>query len=492
MILEKVNNLLYKVQEDDLDILKDLNSYFAIKIPGSEFIPAVKAGRWDGKKRFFDIQRRTLPIGLLGEIINYCKVRKLPIKLQDKEKHLGEDYQTCDVVDLFKQISSEDFEPRDYQVSAIKAAIKAKNLSLVSPTGSGKSYMIYGLIRYLMMKVKKILLIVPSTNLVEQMYSDFESYGWSDLNFYVSKLYSGQLPNYNHPVLISTWQSLQKKEPEFFQEFEAVIVDEMHGASADVLTKICQMCFFAEYRYGFTGTIPPDRFSNYSAISYIGPPLQITTTFKLIEEGSLSQMKVINYLVVYPENERKQNCSRGYQDEIRFVEEHAGRNKIWLDIFKKIPQKENSLILLNHLAHIEKVKEYIEKNLLDRKVFTITGSVETAEREITRKLTDSSEGIIIVASYGTMAVGVNIKNLSNIIFGSSTKSWVRCLQSIGRGLRLHPNKDGMIVWDICDYLAYKKTEKQGLKTNHLLRHATARKKIYEAQQFKVEQMDYYI
>ena len=212
-----------------------LKKWFSVKIPNAQFSPAYKQGRWDGNISFYDDKYHTLPIGMLYEFFKFCN-------------HYHYEYQfDFDVGELFNNISSDTIEKmiehllkdtkytlRDYQFDAVKSAINRKHGVVLSATGSGKSLIIYILVRYLLLENKNVLLIVPRSSLVEQLYSDFVDYGWKHAEEMVCRLHSGNAYDIDKPVLISTWQSVFKKEHEFFKRFGGLVVDECVSSDTNI------------------------------------------------------------------------------------------------------------------------------------------------------------------------------------------------------------------------------------------------------------------
>lgn len=226
IILKKYNNIFLYV-DTTYEIDQQLKKYMSVMIENAWFHPKYKQGIWDGKISFYDNRNHLLPIGLLSLFYTFCKYYEynyifdfdkniLYTKISDEKLKL-----------LYKKLFEfSEYVPRNYQKEAINNAIKNKRGIVLSPTGSGKSLIIYVLIRYLLFIKREVLLVVPTTHLCEQMFSDFKDYGWKALNDKVCILYGGQYYDESKPVLISTWQSLQNKEIEFFDRFGGLMIDE--------------------------------------------------------------------------------------------------------------------------------------------------------------------------------------------------------------------------------------------------------------------------
>jgi superfamily II DNA or RNA helicase len=364
--------------------------------------------------------------------------------------------------------------PRDYQVQGVFDALKYKRKLLLSPTASGKSLMIYSIVRYFVEQDKNILLIVPTTSLVEQMYKDFEDYGWNS-DDYCHRIYGGSERVSNKPVVISTWQSIYKLEKPFFDRFDVVIGDEAHQFKSKSLVSIMSKLHDAKYRFGFTGTLDGTQTHKLVLEGLFGSTYKLIKTDELIKKGYLSKLD-IKVLLLKHEPQKFEV----YEDEVQYLISHNKRNKFIKNL--TLDLKGNTLVLFNRVAtHGEPLYEVINKDKSDnRKVFFIHGGVDTEERELVRKIAEDESNAIIVASYGTFSTGINIKNLHNIIFASPSKSRIRNLQSIGRVLRKSKEKVSATLYDIADDTTYNS------KRNYTLNHLVERIKIYNEENFNYE------
>ncbi len=357
---------------------------------------------------------------------------------------------------------------------------------------SGKSIIIYSLIRFMMEDVEgKVLLVVPSINLVNQMFSDFQEYGWYDSYDDVTLLY-GKSKNYDpkKKVLISTWQSIYKKSPGFFNQFGGVLVDETHGAKSASIQTVLRKCSKAEYKIGLTGTLPTDKVDRYNIYGFLGPVIYNLKSRTLIDRGFLTDIRIVNMHLKYNDAEIKLNKNRTYAEEIDFIVNNPKRNKALKFIIngKHVNPKQNVLILAQRINHIDNMVEYLKEACPDREVLKIDGKTDPDERERVRHYVESNDGIILVATYGTLSTGVNIPKLHHVIFASFYKSKIKVLQSIGRGLRKHKTKDVIIVWDLVDDMRWKKrknkntTDEYGF--NYAYQHFLERLDHYKDQKFK--------
>jgi superfamily II DNA or RNA helicase len=480
---------------EDRGILYELDDFFSFFSTGYRFSPAFKRRQWDGKRHEFNLRNQTLPSGLLYHLAKYAESRKHELELApglELPKLSESDSAASAAIYSATGNDGKPLEIRDYQQDAIDHAIEDKKVLLVSPTGSGKSLIIYQLLRWYLDNLKgsfkKAIVIVPTTALVEQMYKDFSDYSSKDKTFkadeMLHKIYSGQEKDSDAPVIITTWQSAITMGPKWFEQFGAVFGDEAHLFKAASLTKIMSWLKNAWFRIGTTGTLPGGEDAKMNKLvleGAFGPVYQVTTTAELIDVGTLAELKIHVLVLKYSEALRKQHGDSDYQAELDFLTAYEPRNRFITNLVTDL--KGNSLILYQFVEkHGEPLYEMIKKKLqgTKRKVYFVSGEVSADERERIRGLVEKEEGAVIVASVGTFSTGINIRNLHNIVFASPTKSQIRVLQSIGRGLRKTEDERGTTVYDIADDLS-----KKGVK-NYTLEHAIERVKIYTREKFDFE------
>ena len=481
IIIEKKNEV-YITVDCESDVQREISEFFTFYVPGYKFMPAFRNRMWDGKIRLFSQKTKEIYFGLYPYIKAFAEERGYNIVA-------GKDIDIDNKVDKetvtkFSNSLGQKFEARDYQIDAIYHSLKRNRALLVSPTASGKSFIIYSLIRYYTHLIKeqqnnRILLIVPTTSLVEQMYTDFESYGWN-VKKYCHRLYSGYSNQTDKKVLISTWQSLYKLPKEYFEQFGCVFGDEAHLFKSKSLTEIMTKLTDCKYRIGLTGTLDGAHTHKLVLEGLFGAVNKVTTTKKLMDKNQLSNLVVRCLILKHSEANAKIISKGKYQDEIDYLVGSVSRNNFIRNLALKL--KGNTLILFQlvekHGKNLHKIiQDKAEEN---RKIFYIYGGVDTEEREKARAIVEKEDNAIIVASYGTFSTGINIKNLHNIIFASPSKSRIRNLQSIGRGLRLGDNKVNATLYDIADDLNYKSKE------NYTLKHFQERINIYTEEEFDYE------
>ena len=481
IIIEKKNEV-YITIDCESDIQREISEFFTFYVPGYKFMPAFRTRMWDGKIRLFSQKTKEIYFGLYPYIKAFAEERGYNI-VAAKDVEIDNKVDK-EVVTKFSNSLGQKFEARDYQIDAIYHSLQRNRALLVSPTASGKSFIIYSLIRYYSHLIKndtnnRTLLIVPTTSLVEQMYTDFESYGWN-VKKYCHRLYSGYSNQTDKKVLISTWQSLYKLPREYFKQFGCVFGDEAHLFKSKSLTEIMTKLVDCKYRIGLTGTLDGAHTHKLVLEGLFGAVNKVTTTKKLMDKKQLSNLAVRCLILKHSDANCKMISNGKYQDEIDYLVSSNAKNNFIRNLALKI--KGNTLVLFQLVEKHGKdlFKSIEDKAEKDRKVFYIYGGVETEEREKARAIVENETNAIIVASYGTFSTGINIKNLHNIIFASPSKSRIRNLQSIGRGLRLGDNKVNATLYDIADDLQYKSKE------NFTLKHFQERINIYNEEEFDYE------
>ncbi len=481
LIIEKKNDI-YLTVDCDQNIQREISEFFTFYVPGYKFMPAFRNRMWDGKIRLFSQKTKEIYFGLFPYIKAFCEERGYHIvagKYVDVENKVDKE-----IVKKFSNGLGQKFEARDYQIDAIYHSLRFNRALLLSPTASGKSFIIYALIRYYSHLLKdksnnRCLLIVPTTSLVEQMYSDFKSYGW-DVKKNCHRLYSGYSNQTDKKVLISTWQSLYKLPKKYFEQFGAVFGDEAHLFKSKSLTELMTKLETCKYRIGLTGTLDGTQTHKLVLEGLFGAVNKVTSTKKLMDKKQLSNLTIRCLILKHTEENSKMVSKGKYQDEVDYLVNSESRNNFLRNLAIKMTG--NTLVLFQLVEkHGKKLYEIIKEKAADnRKVYFIFGGVEADEREAIRGITEKEKDAIIVASYGTFSTGVNIRNLHNIIFASSSKSRIRNLQSIGRGLRLGDNKTNAVLYDIADDLTYKSKE------NFTLKHFQERVSIYTQEEFEYE------
>ncbi len=473
LILHKKNEA-YIQFECDRGIAQELSDYFTFYVPGHQFTPAFKSRIWDGKIRLADLRSFTIYHGLVPYIEIFCKERDYTLEI-DSDVSVTQNFSLVEAKEFVDTLKTP-HEIRDYQLKSFVQAIRNKRMLLLSPTASGKSFILYCIIRYLQIANKRGLLIVPTTSLVEQMYKDFEDYGY-DSEQYCHRQYSGKEKHTNKFLTITTWQSIYKNPGEYFEQFDFVLGDEAHQFKAKSLTTILSGCINAKYRIGTTGTLDGTQTHKLVLEGLFGPVYKATSTADLIDKGQLASFKIKCLILKHPESVCKMARSWDYNQELEYIVMNTARNNFIRNLALSL--NGNTLILFQFVEkHGKSLYANIKEHAKNRHVFFVFGGTDVEIRESVRAITEKERDAIIVASYGTFSTGVNIRNLHNIIFASPSKSRIRNLQSIGRGLRIGDNKDEAVLFDISDDFRI------GKYTNYTLKHFVDRVRIYDDEKFK--------
>ena len=479
IVLEKKNEVYLSI-EAEAGIRRDLSEYFTFEVPAFKFMPQYRNRVWDGKIRLYSYQTGQIYAGLYPYIIKWCKDNNIEVVDGSKIKDVTVDEQA---VDGFIKALKIPFAVRDYQREAFIHAIKKSRCLLLSPTASGKSLIVYLITRFNLIRLKnkkqnKVLIIVPTTSLVEQLTKDFKDYGWnSETN--VHKIYQGHDKDTDKRVVISTWQSIYNLPKAWFKQFGTIVGDEAHLFKAVSLTKIMSKLETCKYRYGLTGTLDGTKTHKLVLEGLFGTVNKVISTAELQEKKQLADLKIYGLILGYDNGSRQYVNGLNYQEEMDFLVAHEKRNKFIVNLAAKLTG--NTLCLFQYVEkHGAGLYADITKKAENKKVFYVYGGVEAEDREKIREVTEKSDNAVIVASYGTFSTGINIRNLHNIIFASPSKSRIRNLQSIGRGLRLKDDKSKATLYDIADDLTFKEKE------NYTLSHFRERINIYNEEEFDYE------
>lgn len=468
--INKLDEVYNQVTCVDTGILYELSEYFTFKVPGAEFMPAYRNKIWDGKIRLFNTQTGTIYSGLMHHVERFCKERDYEYAYQYDNSATN-----FSVIEAKRFIEEQKFtlEPRDYQINAFVDAVRYSRGLFLSPTASGKSFIIYMIMRWFL---RPTLIIVPTTTLVHQMYSDFESYGFKSEK-YCHKIFSGQSKDTDKPITITTWQSVYKQPKKWFDKYDVVIGDEAHLFKAKSLTSIMTKLSDTKYRFGFTGTLDGTQTHKLVLEGLFGPVNKVTTTKELMDAGTVADFNIKIIGLTYKDEVRKSVSKMKYQEEMDFLVSYEPRNNFIKNL--SLSLEGNTLVLFQYVdKHGKMLYDIIMKEAPERKVFFVHGGVSGEERDEMRTIVEKEENAIIVASYGTFSTGVNIRNLHSVIFASPSKSKIRNLQSIGRALRKSDSKDSAVLYDIADDLSWNSSN------NFTLKHLMERIKVYDEENFQ--------
>ena len=476
VIIKKSNEVFLQIKAEP-HIEYELRDHFTFEVEGAKFMPQYRKRNWNGEIHLFDLRSKKIYVGLLDKIVSFCNRHGYSYEFVDND-YYGPPFEINSTIskegvkDYIRSITK--IKPREYQIEGVYDCLKHNRRLLVSPTASGKSLMIYSLVRYYVHKNKKILLVVPTTSLVEQMYKDFIEYGWDAKN-HCHRIYSGREITNTNEVTITTWQSVFRMEKSFFKDYDVIIGDEAHLFKSKSLVNIMTKLEHAKYRFGFTGTLDGTQTHKWVLEGLFGPSYKVTKTEELMKQGHLSQLDIQCLVLKHPPKKFET-----YEDELQYLITHEQRNKFITNL--ALDLKGNTLILYSRVeTHGAIIYDKINKvKHTNRKAFFVHGGVDAEQRESIREITENERNAIIVASYGTFSTGINIKRLHNVIFASPSKSRVRNLQSIGRVLRKGKDKVKATLYDIGDDCTYNS------RKNYTLNHLIERIKIYNEENFNYE------
>ena len=535
--------------QEAINLRMKLMDDLSVFVDGYKFSPRFRAGVWDGKKYYFKMlpnMSMMIPKGLAETISKryfnelsepYTPIRKPTVYTEEDIK---------EHIEWLKL----PFEPYDYQIEALREVLKNPRRILVASTGAGKSLIIYMIMTFFERKGKRGLLIVPNVGLVEQMYSDFKSYGMEAISDRVHTIFSGKVKSLESLITITTWQSAILMNAKEFQNLDYVLVDEAHLATGESLQKLLAISNNCLYKIGLTGTLPKTYEGRFTLAATLGKSVKIITPQGLIERGLATPVTIVTvYLNYSTKDKMKVKALKNYQKEVKFIEEHRNRNSFIAKLVIQVTEKYgNSLVMYNSISHgdlllelilshkfgisepviLEKVtpkrvkeaklkspngenlfvlneltkkdiknlkKEYSDvqikeiKVLSDYHIYLIKGSIEGEQRNIVRELLENVDDGIIIGSAQTVSTGMNVKRLHNFFAASSTKSSIRLNQSIGRGMRLHEDKKMMRYFDFIDDFSNKTKSGKVVNKNYVLKHSYERLNEYIEHGYPIKELE---
>jgi superfamily II DNA or RNA helicase len=389
--ISPINETKVKIHTD-AGTLQEIADAFKFRVDGFQHMPSFKMGYFDGWIRLVDLRTGNIPKGLIPDLLRWCNERDYEIVVDEsivkpfKEK-----------IDFQWEDLNIGFDPRDYQEEAVKRCLAKKRQILLASTGAGKSLMIYATIRGLQNSTnKKILLVVPSIGLVEQMYSDFANYSKNDEIWEAEdnchKIYGGESKRTQKQVVISTWQSLQNLEEDYFDQFGAVLFDEVHTCVGKTVASIMDRCTKAFFRFGFTGTLQDSKTNEMQLKALFGPIHRVTNTKDLMEKGVLADLKI--KVIILKHNQYLCDLANAkgfsYKQEMDLICMQDTRNNFITKLVNT--RKGNSLVLFQYVEkHGKVLYEKIKKKCGEGwNVQFIYGGTDVEQRENARKIMERS------------------------------------------------------------------------------------------------------
>ena len=484
--INKLNNSYLKI-ECSRAISHELRDNFSYYVDNYQHNPKYKNGYWNGKDVLYDVDKNQIYVGLLDDVIEFCREKNYRYCVtfeqttnQFTNQHLD---QFCSEINL-----PERFVLHQAQRDSILSIIENKRRLIVSPTGSGKSLIAYICSRYIFNTTNKpILIIVPFTNLVDQLINDFEEYN-SD---FVPTDYRKQKNIDESKVVITTSRSVYTNTPSFFNKFSCIIGDEAHRFTAQTMKAIMNKSTDVGYRIGMTGSLQSSDHHKMTLKGLFGNIEQYVTTIELINVDFLSEIEVHCIVLNYSDEVNQQYKKFVREKNIKSRVEYFQRERTFLSNLEKrntflaqlaLAMKGNNVIMFAIKDHGKKIFNSLNqiKNEKDDMTpsFYVDGGVKAAARNKIRQDIDKAEKSQTVSSLGTFATGVNIKNIDAIILATPSKSETTIPQMVGRGLR-KGRRGRFVLYDISDSFNPKAAPSASL------RHQKQRIKWYKQQGFKV-------
>jgi superfamily II DNA or RNA helicase len=407
--LQKKNEVFFNV-ECDMGVGFELNDFFSFFVPGYQHMPLFKMRAWDGKVSLYNQYKQELYIGLYDHIKEFCKARQYTLELVESAAYglpgVESNILLDDVTDYVNSLKPDNLELREYQVSAIYNAIRYKRKTILSPTASGKSFIIYCITKYILDNNDgNVLIVVPTTSLVLQMLGDFKSYGWNTAEDEIHTIMGGHEKRNNCRVVISTWQSLMKMPTQWFSAFDGVFIDECHTSKSKEMQKLLEKMVNTSYRYGTTGSLDNTKTHSMMIQAVLGPIMKVTTTRKLIDDGHVSDIDIQVVVLDYSKDTKALLKKIDYQQEIDFIVAHDRRNKFLRNL--ALSMDGNTLLLFNYVdKHGKVLFDMIKEKAGDRNIFFVHGQVEATAREEVRKLTEDSGLVTVTMEFGDKKIEV--------------------------------------------------------------------------------------
>ena len=480
IIQDEVN---IKLEGLDVDVRRKLSNALKFEVPYARYMPQYKLGRWDGKVAFFGIGG-TGYVNHLDTVVSILQKENVEIVDIVDQRHPIQLNFTPVTKDYWKDqgiqwpeghpAEGEDIILRDYQVEAINNFLDNPQSLQQIATGAGKT-ITTATLSHISEPYGRSLVIVPNKSLVEQTEEDYINCGL-DVG-----VYFGDRKQLGKTHTICTWQSLNildKKTKdgsavlslaEFLEGVSTIIIDEVHQAKAEVLKKLLtQNLRNAPIRWGLTGTIPKEKFEFESIHASIGPVIGHITAKELQDKGVLAECHVnVVQLIDVVEH-------RDYQSELKYLVTDSNRLEYIGKLLNTVSQSGNTLILVDRISAGQQLAELIPGSTF------VSGTVKVKDRKETYDEIKEGTNNVIIATYGVAAVGLNIPRIFNLVLIEPGKSFVRVIQSIGRGVRKAKDKDFVQIWDLTSTCKYAK------------RHLTQRKKFYKEAQypFTIEKVEW--
>lgn len=480
----KNNNAIIKT--DGLDNLNILRSHFSVENEGVKIAVYRRSKKIISARKYAITATGKFKIGLYPNIYNYLISLQIPFKVNLSPKFKASLFPKYNI----KKINNLNLIPYPYQTKALKKCLNFGRGVIEVGTGGGKTYIMAVLINTLQNNINphKTLVVVPGVQLAEQTFEAFEEYGLKDICLISGKHKYNPTAN----IYITNTQIITNKKQDlsYLKQIDLVLIDECHILKRE--NKICDIIenIKTPHKFGFTGTLPENLIDKWNIIGILGPQIYKQTSKQLRDDKFLSNAQIIILRLQhknFPEyhliedlskdEKNKLNPTAKYELENDFIYNDSWRNKIIRNLCNKIDQ--NTLIIVDRIQHGEELQRVIQKTTTNKRIYFIQGSVDVDDREKIKKLMEEKDNVICIAMAKIFSTGINIKNLPYIIFALAGKAKTKIIQSIGRGLRKHENKQKLVIFDLVDNYYYAQT--------HLIK----RKKLYENEQLNFTERSIY-
>lgn len=458
--LDEVHNI---VTADNPKVITEIANRFKFRVNGYQYMPAYKAGRWDGFIKLFKDNK--LYVGLTTHLIKLAQEKSWKIEL-DYSQYAARDFSETDAVAHWNSVGVPDhFIKEPHQIKALTTCIRDRRRLILSATGSGKSMMLYLVGSYL---DGQCLIVAPRSDLVDQMEGDFLNYR---CQLPIHKIYTGQSKDSNAKFVISTWQSITKQSKEWINRFGTIMIDEAHRAKADQLTKLLEKATKVENRFGFTGSLDGLEVNKLIVEGLLGPSKVVARSSDLIQKQKLAPVTIKIIILHYSDEIKEAMKEANYQTEIDFLTGHEPRNTFIEKLSESITG--NVIMSVNQIAHGELLYDRINKT--NPQTYWLHGGIKGSERNriFQEEITESTKNARVIAINKVIAEGTNAPAITDFVFCHPSKARVTIVQSIGRAIRKHPEGYHSTLYDIADNLG----------DNYTLRHMQERIKIYKEESF---------
>ncbi|MGL4453538.1 MAG: DEAD/DEAH box helicase family protein [Sarcina sp.] len=473
-----------------------------------------KRPNWNGIVSFVNSSYQ-IPIGLWKEFLKMCKEHNITLSFDSEVNFYDKDFNKDgfdEWVDNYFNHDESVIQPYSYQKEGAYRALKYRRCTEEISTSGGKTLISYMIFQYLFSTkaIKKLLYIVPSKGLIKQAEDDFYDYisksghkpDWTSQCIYSEERDTSSLRG---NIIFGTYQSLCKKDPEFFNEVDAIICDECHHAISASIRKVIADCVNSKYTIGLSGTLPKvDSCDSFTISAYIGPTVYTLTSDELITNGKATPVEVVCYDMDYLPTDFKEKLfelrtnkmatSEGTKNlniEKQIMREHKGRLQFVCN--EVIKAEKTSLVLFADIltGYGMRIYNYLREHDITKTYFYMDGGTDNAKREYIKAQMESRDDIIVIASIGTFSEGISVKNIHNIYLTEGGKSEVITAQILGRGMRLLANKELVVLHDFADNYVYGNNLYK--RNNYLYKHALERREIYKERKFPhtIKQVKFY-